>query len=221
MHDGNRSNFRDRCHIVFCQFSFDHHLGNVEMTKEITKGSIADIMQNSNVSLAESFLSCDCVVLFDVSGSMNSLDGHPKSRFERGLDELRDIQASMPGKFAIIQFADRVDFMPGGVPSMGISGSGTDLTAALKYAKVADEIPDMRFVIISDGEPRNEITAKQTAAQYQNRIDTIFIGNENDRWNGQDFLSELAQMSGGKAVTTAAENIGKEVTLLLSEKAVC
>ena len=151
MHDGNRSNFRDRCHIVFCQFSFDYHLGNVEMTKEITKGSIADIMQNSNVSLAESFLSCDCVVLFDVSGSMNSLDGHLKSRFERGLDELRDIQASMPGKFAIIQFADRVDFMPGGVPSMGISGSGTDLTAALKYAKVADEIPDMRFVIISDG----------------------------------------------------------------------
>ena len=72
MHDGNRSNFRDRCHIVFCQFSFDHHLGNVEMTKEITKGSIADIMQNSNVSLAESFLSCDCVVLFDVSGSMNT-----------------------------------------------------------------------------------------------------------------------------------------------------
>ena len=221
MHDGNRSNFRDRCHIVFCQFSFDYHLGNVEMTKEITKGSIADIMQNSNVSLAESFLSCDCVVLFDVSGSMNSLDGHLKSRFERGLDELRDIQASMPGKFAIIQFADRVDFMPGGVPSMGISGSGTDLTAALKYAKVADEIPDMRFVIISDGEPRNEITAKQTAAQYQNRIDTIFIGDENDRWNGQEFLSELAQMSGGKAVTTSAENIGKEVTLLLSEKAVC
>ena len=174
------------------------------MTKEITKGSIADIMQNSNVSLAESFLSCDCVVLFDVSGSMNSLDGHPKS-----------------GKFAIIQFADRVDFMPGGVPTMGMSGFGTDLTAALKYAKVADEIPDMRFVIISDGEPRNEITAKQTAAQYQNRIDTIFIGNENDRWNGQGFLSELAQMSGGKAVTTAAENIGKEVTLLLSERAVC
>ena len=35
---------------------------------EITKGSISDLMQKEDVSLAESFLSCDCVVLFDVSG---------------------------------------------------------------------------------------------------------------------------------------------------------
>lgn len=190
------------------------------MKQEITKGSIADLMNNENVSLAESFMTCECIVLFDVSGSMNNMDGYNESRFERGIKELKSIQAEMPGKYAIIQFADRVDFMPGGVPIMGMSGSGTDLTSALKYAQIADEIPDMRFVIISDGEPRNEITAKQMAAQYKNRIDTIFIGDENDHWNGQSFLSELAQMSGGKAVTTAAENIGKTVTLLLSERAV-
>lgn len=192
------------------------------MKYEITKGSIADIMQNKNASLAESFMTCECVVLFDVSGSMNNFDGKGReSRFDRGIKELKTIQESMPGKYAIIQFADRVDFMPGGVPVMGMSGSGTDLTAALKYAKVADEIPDMRFVIISDGEPRNEMTAKAEAAQYQNRIDTIFIGDETDVWNGKAFLAELARASGGKAVTTAAENIAKEVTLLLSEKAVC
>ena len=192
------------------------------MKYEITKGSIADIMQNKNASLAESFMTCECVVLFDVSGSMNNFDGKGReSRFDRGIKELKTIQESMPGKYAIIQFADRVDFMPGGVPVMGVSGSGTDLTAALKYAKVADEIPDMRFVIISDGEPRNEMTAKAEAAQYKNRIDTIFIGDETDVWNGKAFLAELARASGGKAVTTAAENIAKEVTLLLSEKAVC
>lgn len=192
------------------------------MKYEITKGSIADIMQNQDVSLAESFMTCECIVLFDVSGSMNNCDDNSReSRFDRGIKELKSIQESMPGRYAIIQFADRVDFMPGGVPVMGISGSGTDLTAALKYAKVADAIPDMRFVIISDGEPRNEMTAKAEAAQYQNRIDTIFIGDEFDRWNGKGFLAELARASGGKAVTTAAENIAKEVTLLLSEKAVC
>lgn len=192
------------------------------MKHEIAKGSIADIMQNSSASLAESFLTCECIVLFDVSGSMSSTDGYKESRFTRGVRELKTIQETMPGKYAIIQFADRVDFMPGGVPVLGMSGSGTDLTAALRYAKIADEIPDMRFVVISDGEPNSGLTAKAVAAQYRNRIDTIFIGNE-EKWgySGKDFLYELAQMSGGKAVTTAAENIGKEVTLLLSERAVC
>ena len=189
---------------------------------EITKGSIADLMNKSNVSLAESFMTCECIVLFDVSGSMNIKDTlWGETRFERGVKELKSIQESMPGKYAIIQFADRVDFMPGGVPVMNISGECTDLTAALKYAKIADEIPDMRFVIISDGCPNNPMTAKAVAAQYENRIDTIFIGDENDLYGGRGFLKELAEASGGKAVTTAAENIGREVTLLLSEKAVC
>ena len=108
---------------------------HMEMTKyEITKGSIADIMQNSNVSLAESFLTCDCIVLFDVSYSMENMDGCAETRFQRGMKELKSIQETMPGRFAIIQFSDKVDFMPGGVPVMGLSGTGTDLTAALKYA---------------------------------------------------------------------------------------
>lgn len=192
------------------------------MKTEITKGSIADLMNNENVSLAESFMACECIVLFDVSGSMNNMDGYSESRFERGIKELRSIQAEMPGKYAIIQFADRVDFMPGGVPAMGMSGSGTDLTSALKYAKIADEIPDMRFVVISDGEPNNNTTALKLASGYKNRIDTIFIGEEHNTWSAhaRDFMRQLAQMSGGDSVTTAAENIGKTVTLLLSERAV-
>ena len=182
---------------------------------EITKGSISDLMQREDVSLAESFMSCDCVVLFDVSGSMNSYDGGiaDGSRFDRGLKELKEVQASMPGRFAIIQFADKVDFMPGGVPSIGISGVGTDLTAALKYAKVADEIPDMRFIVISDGEPDNRLTAKAVAAQYQNRIDTIYIGEETG--SGRSFLTELAEASGGSALSSAAENIKQDIVYLL------
>lgn len=190
------------------------------MKQEITKGSIADLMNNENVTLAESFMTCECIVLFDVSGSMDNMDGCGESRFERGKKELKSIQEEMPGKYAIIQFADRVDFMPGGVPMMHMSGCGTDLTAALKYAKIADEIPDMRFIVISDGEPNNESTALRVSAQYKNRIDTIFIGQESDWFSGKDFLQRLAETSGGSAVTTAAENIGKTVTHLLSERAV-
>ena len=182
---------------------------------EITQGSISDLMQREDLSLAESFMACDCVVLFDVSGSMNCYDNGAAAgtRFDRGLKELKEVQASMPGRFAIIQFADRVDFMPGGVPVMGISGCGTDLTAALKYAQVADEIPDMRFIVISDGQPDNEITAKAVAARYQNRIDTIYIGDE--RGSGRPFLTELAQASGGSALTSAAENIKQDIVYLL------
>lgn len=182
---------------------------------EITPGSISDLMQRDDVSLAESFMSCDCVVLFDVSGSMDNDDGTGSSRFDRGLKELKDIQATMPGRFAIIQFADRVDFMPGGVPTMWISGAGTDLTAALKYAQIADEIPDMRFIVISDGEPDNELTAKAAATRYQNRIDTIYIGTESDHRGGRAFLTELANASGGSAITSAAENIKQDIVYLL------
>ena len=96
---------------------------------------------------------------------------------------------------------------------MGVSGSGTDLTAALKYAKIADEIPDMRFIVISDGEPDSQMTAKAAAAQYQNRIDTIYIGEETGR--GRSFLTELAEASGGSALSSVAENIKQDIVYLL------
>ena len=185
---------------------------------EITKGSIADIMNKENISLAESFLTCDCIILFDVSGSMWEEDGTGITRFNRGLKELKDIQASLPGKVAIVQFADHPDFMPGGVPSMFVSGSGTDLTAALRYIQIADSIPDMRFIIISDGEPNNPLTAMTVAENFSNQIDTIYIGPEDDHRDGRGFLRRLALRSGGKPVTSAAENIKSEVTLLLAER---
>lgn len=189
------------------------------MRYEITKGSIADIMHKENVSLAESFLTCDVIILFDVSGSMWEEDGTGKSRFDRGLKELKDLQESLPGKVAIVQFADHPDFMPGGVPSMFLSGGGTDLTAALRYIEIADSIPDMRFIVISDGEPNNALSALREADSFTNTIDTIYIGPERDTLgNGRAFLKELAARSGGKPVTSAAENIKSEVTLLLAER---
>lgn len=178
---------------------------------EITKGSISDLMQKEDVSLAESFLSCDCVVLFDVSGSMDNTDGTGKTRFDRGCDQLRELQASMPGKIAVVQFSDTVRFMPGGVPVF--LGGMTDLAAGLRFIRVAD-VPDMRFVVISDGAPDSESMALAEARKFTEKIDTVFIGREGS--DGRDFLRDLAKASGGQSIESAAENIKQDVVYLLN-----
>lgn len=183
------------------------------MKYEITKGSISDPMQKEDVSLAESFLSCDCVVLFDVSGSMDDKDGTGRSRYDRGCDQLRELQASMPGKIAVVQFADRVQFMPGGVPLMDITGYGTDLAAGLRFIRVAD-VPEMRFVVISDGVPDSESMALAEARKFTEKIDTVYIGREDGA--GRDFLRDLAKASGGQSIESAAENIKQDVVYLLN-----
>ena len=183
------------------------------MKYEITKGSISDLMQKEDVSLAESFLTCDCVVLFDVSGSMDDPDNTGRSRYDRGCDQLRELQASMPGKIAVVQFADKVQFMPGGVPVMGASGYGTDLAAGLRFIRAAD-VPEMRFVVISDGSPDSESMALAEAKRFDNKIDTVYIGKEDGF--GKDFLCKLASVSGGSAIQSAAENIKQDIVYLLN-----
>ena len=88
-------------------------------------------------------------------------------------------------------------FCPNGQP-FNLEG-GTDLAGALGFAKVAD-VPDMRFVVISDGQPDSEREALKMAAGYQNRIDTIFVGPEDDQ-RGRSFLAKLASAKGGQSVT--------------------
>jgi len=180
---------------------------------EIAKGSISDLMQNENMTLAESFLTCDCVVLFDVSGSMEMMDGTHESRYDRGVQQLKNLQASMPGKIAVVQFADSVQFMPGGVPLMDISGYGTDLAAGLRFIRIAD-VPEMRFIVISDGAPDSETMALTEARKFTEKIDTVYIGSESG--DGRDFLHRLANASGGQSLDSAAENIEKDVVYLLN-----
>ena len=168
------------------------------MSTAITVGSIADLAAKSGTSLAESFISCDAVVIIDVSGSMGAHDSRGnKSRYDVALEELAALQEALPGKIGVIAFSDDAHFIPGGVPPF--LGSGTDLTAALRFAKVAD-VPDMRFFVISDGEPDDERAAMAVAQTYSNRIDTIYVGPERHP-RGRDFLARLAQATGGQNVT--------------------
>ena len=105
-------------------------------------GSLAQQASTTGKSLAESFISADCIVLVDTSGSMGMSDGFENTRYERACDELAKIQRTMPGKICVISFSDDAMFCPSGVPWN--YSSGTDLARALKFSKVAD-VDDMRF----------------------------------------------------------------------------
>jgi uncharacterized protein with von Willebrand factor type A (vWA) domain len=120
-----------------------------------------------------------------------------KSRYDVACDELKTLQAAMPGKIALLSFSDDVLFCPAGVPTD--FGSLTNLAKALKFAKMAD-VKNIRFVVISDGEPDSETDALMVARTYKNRIDTIYVGP--DGGEGQDFLRRLAAQSHGKNITT-------------------
>lgn len=178
-------------------------------------GSLGDVAQKGNQSLAESFIGADIVLLFDSSGSMESRDSRGGlSRYDVALQELTDLQQALPGKIAIIVFSSTVVFVPHGLPPL--LGGATDLTAALEFAKIAD-VADMRFIVISDGQPNNEITALNAARTYVNRIDTIFVGPEKDMM-GHAFLRQLASASGGQAITAdRAKELSSSVQFLLAK----
>ena len=166
---------------------------------EIVKGSLTDIAKQTGASLAETFLSADVIVLVDTSSSMQAMDAPGgKTRYDAACAELANLQATIPGKVAVISFASTGDviFCPNGQP-FNLEG-GTGLASALEFAKIAD-VPDMRFVVISDGQPDSEREALKVAASYQNRIDTIFVGPEGTP--GRTFLAKLASAKNGQAVT--------------------
>lgn len=159
----------------------------------IISGSLAEQAKAKNQPLAETFIGADVIVIVDTSGSMAAFDnGNTASRYERACSELAKIQNDMPGKIAVLSFSDDVMFCPSGKP-WDFSAT-TRLDRALAFARVAD-VADMKFIVISDGQPDDEQGALNEARKYKNKIDTIFIGKEGDE--GQRFLAKLAQASGG------------------------
>lgn len=181
---------------------------------QLVKGSLGAIAKQSGRSLAQTFISCDVVVIVDTSGSMGTHDSRGgNSRYDQACYELATLQGDLPGKIGVISFADKVVFCPNGTP-LNLGGM-TDLAAALRFAKVADVPGGMRFIVISDGEPSNEAEALKIAKTYSNRIDTIYCGPENGE--GLAFLKRLAAASGGSHVTAAqAKQLSDSVQKLLA-----
>jgi Mg-chelatase subunit ChlD len=166
------------------------------MSNEIVIGSQQDIANRQNISLAESFLSAEIVILFDNSGSMamhDTADG--RSRLEVAEEHLTTIQGKHPGKVALICFADKVQYAPGGRPVF--VGTMTDLVSGLQFVKVADDC-GLKIVVVSDGEPNDKDAALRVAKQFTSKIDVVFVGPENDWAGGRAFLQQLANATGGR-----------------------
>ena len=168
------------------------------MTTEIVKGSLSAIARENNKSLAESWISVDAVILVDISFSMSEGDArNGMTRHRAAQEELDHLQKTLPGKLAIVAFSEGCTFMPGGVlpPAQG----ATDMAKALKYVRLADKIPGIRFIVISDGEPQEEDAALIEARKFKNRIDTVYIGPE--LGSGRVFLQKLDNLKNGQAMT--------------------
>lgn len=181
-------------------------------TNAITVGSLAAIANRDGLSLAESFLNCDVLVLIDQSGSMSTQDvPHVSrvnrtpwcSRFEAADNELARLQREHPGKVGVISFSSTVEFNPGGVPNH--SGGSTDMAAALDFARIADGV--CKIVLISDGEPDSQSAALAAARRFKNAIHTVYIGSNDDNDGGRAFLARLAAATGGRTFESAAPGL--------------
>ena len=120
----------------------------------VVVGSLSTTAEDRSISIAEALVDVDAAIIVDVSGSMAACDSQDGlSRWQVAGNELTGLQATMPGKLAVIAFASQAEFMPAGIlPVMGRLGAGTDLAGALRFSKILD-VPGVRFVVISDGVP--------------------------------------------------------------------
>ena len=147
----------------------------------IVPGSLSAVATSGHISLAESFINADHIVLVDVSGSMTERDSRDgQSRYDVACQELRKLQGELPGSIAIVAFASKPQFCPSGVPMMDTAtGFGTDLAQGLRFIAPADGLVDVW--VISDGEPNNEQEALTIARRMTSRINAVYVGPKGRR----------------------------------------
>jgi Mg-chelatase subunit ChlD len=178
------------------------------MTRDIVAGSLAAIAKRDGLSLAESFLSVDAILVIDMSGSMAADDAPGgRTRYDAAEAELRDLQTALPGRIAVVAFSDDAQFCPSGVPPR--LGQGTNMGRALAFVHPADGVA--RIILISDGEPNSAEEALSAARMFKYRIDTIYIGPE-EHGRGRAFLERLAAATGGQSIQSAAPGLLSDAT---------
>jgi hypothetical protein len=183
------------------------------MSNAIVPGSLSAVAKQDGKSLAESFLSADAIVLVDVSASMQDHDaaGGELTRWDAAKRELERLQASLPGRIAVVSFANEPQFCWGG--TIPYASGGTHLVKALRFIKPADGC-GMRIILISDGAPFDPSDVLALARTFETQIDCVYIGPKGD--SGEMFLRSLAAATGGKSSTTAAADLAPKIAGLLS-----
>lgn len=162
---------------------------------QLINGSLSAVAQDNNKTIAETFLSCDTLLIADMSSSMSAKDApNGKSRYRQAEDDIIRLQGKFSGKVALICFSYEAQFCPTGMPIR--LGGGTDLAKALNFVKVADDC-GIKLVVISDGEPNNKRKCLKIARTFTSKIDCVFVGNESDFYGGRAFLEKLSNITGG------------------------
>ncbi|TEQ03927.1 VWA domain-containing protein [Pseudomonas aeruginosa] len=133
----------------------------------------------------------EVIILADISASMESVAWGMR----RKIDVLREaVDAALERHPArLIAFSAQ----PREVQHIPEPESSTNLTAALRAALQYN--PGVTLVI-SDGQPDNEESALEVAAQFRGVIDVLYVGPEIDR-AAMGFMRRLAAAAGGDMVS--------------------
>lgn len=177
-------------------------------------GSLSDLATKTDQRVATVFMDVQHVIIVDCSGSMAARDAQSgeHTRYEAACTELRKLQSSYRGNFAVFGFSDETEFCPGGLPRL--MGGGTDLTKALEYVEDLDGT-DVTFDLISDGYPDDPFSAIKRVEHWTTKINTIYIGPASAT-DAIDFMRRLAQMSSGKVAINDASDITPTIIGLLT-----
>lgn len=173
------------------------------------KGSLQSIANKAGITVAQAFVNCEVVVLFDVSASMNTEDlfhgeFNLTTRYKKACNQLAKLQAENPGAVCLICFDDKQTFESSGIARQ--PGGSTDIAGALRFVHKADDT-GLKFIVISDGEPDDDEAAIRVAKTFKSKIHAIYIGPEGGY--GADFLKRLSAATGGLFSNSGTAGIGQ------------
>lgn len=163
-------------------------------------GSVTHVANQSGRSELEVLMSIDAIALVDSSQSMTIKDAGKEgqlTRHDAAEQELRKVQAQYPGRVGVVSFSSRAELCMSGVPTR--FNGGTRLAPALEIAKDFDA-SDRTTIVITDGDVEDEQDSLDIAKTLKGKIQTIYIGGEDNSASAKAFLKRLANANrrGGK-----------------------
>lgn len=155
--------------------------GNMDLSKKIG-------LNFTKLNLDKKDVRDKTTFLLDVSGSMaERVNGTPK------IKSLRDVMSKYSDAKMMV-FSSDAEYIEKASDIPEPDG-GTDLAYALQCIASTSPLPE-RIVLVSDGEPNNDVLALKKAKNLNIPIDIIFIGTVESR--GENFMEQLARTTDGQ-----------------------